>query len=96
MLRALFSRRLRDKRAAGIRMRCDDGPARLAVPNRVLLGTVGDLSAGGCFFATDAQVKIGTRGAILRDGARGPVPVRVAWKRATTQGLGPGVGLAFD
>ena len=85
-----------DKRQAGVRVPCDNGPARLTIEGRVHAGTIGDLNVGGCYFTTDAKLPIGARGTILRDGAQGPVNVRVVRVGSSGDAPAPGVGLAFD
>lgn len=76
-----------DRRRGGTRLSLDQ-ELHLAVGDQVVAGTARDLSAGGVFLETDAELPVDAQGALARAGGAG-VPVRVV--RATARG----VGLAF-
>lgn len=86
---------LSERRATGIRVPIHVG-ARLDLDVVSLDGTARDLSAGGLFFETKVPLAPGLRGAVVRDGSRDLVPVRVTWWRPARDGAPGGVGLQFE
>jgi Tfp pilus assembly protein PilZ len=71
--------------------------ARLEAGDLTLTGVLGNIAAGGVFFATQLLIEIGERGILRLEGDRAPsVPVRVIWLRTASHPVGPGMGLAFE
>jgi len=71
--------------------------ARLEAGDLTLFGTLGNIGAGGVFFATQLLIEIGEPGILRLEGDDAPsVPVRVIWLRTASHPVGPGMGLAFE
>lgn len=84
-----------ERRATGERLPIFVG-ARLELDVVTVEGTARDLSEGGVFFQTTAPLAPGLRGALVREGARERVPVRVTWRRDARDGEAAGLGLTFE
>jgi hypothetical protein len=69
--------------------------ARLELDEVTVHGTARDLSTGGVFFETSAPLAPGLRGALVREGSKDAVPVRVTWARRASAHARPGIGLQF-